>query len=156
MERGALMSASALFRILVYSVPATVLFLTAVDVHAQQSTSPAPAEPCLGYAYSIRPTPMLPSGIQTVAEVLPGTPAEEGGLRVGDLLVSVDGVFVSEGAPVLVPGDSIPFVVSRAGENVVLRMVVGRREPDGAGGVVCRPLAGLAGEPTPPTSRAPL
>lgn len=116
--------------------------LMAIEGQAQQATPPASAEPCLGYAYNILPTPMLPSGIQTVAQVLPGTPAEAGGLRAGDLLVSVDDVLVSAGPPSLVPGDTIPFVVSRQGENVILRMIVGQREVDAAGEAVCRPRAG--------------
>ena len=123
------------------SLAGAMVLLTAVGVHAQQPSAPSAAEPCLGYAYNIRPTPMVPSGIQTVAQVLPATPAEAGGLRVGDLLVSVNGLPVSAGSPSLVPGDTIPFVVSRTEGNVVLQMVVGQREPDGTGEMVCRPHA---------------
>ena len=113
---------------------------TAQKSPAQQpATAPAPA-PCLGYSYNIRPTPLLAGGVQTVAEVQPGTPAEAGGLRPRDILVSIAGVLTTSATPPrLVPGDTIDFLISRDGRNVTLIMIVGRREPSPSGDPVCRP-----------------
>jgi S1-C subfamily serine protease len=113
------------------------------QAQAQQNAPSAQPTPCIGYSYNIRQARMVIGGIQTVAEVLPGTPAEAGGLRPGDILVSVAGVPTNSGGPsaTLVPGDTIPFVVNRDGHNVTLTMVVGQRQTDPSGDSVCRPVA---------------
>ena len=108
----------------------------------QTAVQPAP---CLGYAYNIQSARLVAGGVQIVAEVLPETPAQAGGLRPGDVLVSVAGVSTGSGAqaPRLVPGDTIPMVVSREGRNVTLTMVVGQRQPVPGGDPVCRPVPRL-------------
>lgn len=130
-----------LSRGLIAILAALTIALAPSEGQAQQSTpAPAPA-PCLGYSYNTRPARLLAAGLQQVMEVRPGTPAEAGGLRAGDIMVSVDGVpTISEAAPRLTPGDTIDYVVSRDGRNVTLVMVVGQREPVPSGDPVCRPV----------------
>jgi len=74
-----------------------------------------------------------PQGGALVAEVRPGDPAQEGGVEMGDRIVSVDGEEVNESADVssLVtakrPGDRIKIVVQRDGEEESLTVELGDR-----------------------------
>src|SRR5690606_28801352 len=103
----------------------------AIPAQAQQAPAAARPTPCIGYVYNARPARMVAGGVQTVAEVLPETPAEAVGLQAGDVLVSIAGVPPNHTGPgpTLIPGDTIEYVVSRAGRNVTLTMVVEQREP---------------------------
>ena len=58
-----------------------------------------------------------------IAEVGPGTPAEEGGLRTGDVITEIDGEPVTDGIALIVairtrlPGERVEFTVLRDGEE---------------------------------------
>ena len=73
-----------------------------------------------------------------VANVSPGSPAEKGGMRSGDVIVKVDGKRLESGRqlPTLVaalpPDKSVPFAVVREGKVKTLRITVGEM-PDDAG-----------------------
>ncbi|MGB9776299.1 MAG: S1C family serine protease [Anaerolineae bacterium] len=89
--------------------------------------TPVPEErPYLGIRYIARPR-----GAE-VAEVIPGSPAEEAGLRVGDLIREVDGQRVSSNRPLgellslYRPGDRVVLTVERDGEELELRVTLGR------------------------------
>jgi S1-C subfamily serine protease len=79
-----------------------------------------------------------PQGGALVAEVRPGDPAQEGGLEVGDRIVTVDGEEVGESADVSTlvtakrPGDRIEIVVKRGDDEESLTVELGDR-PDEAG-----------------------
>ena len=74
-----------------------------------------------------------PQGGALVAKVRPGDPADEGGVEVGDQIVSVDGEEVGESADVSAlvtakrPGDRIEIVVKRGGEEESLTVELGDR-----------------------------
>lgn len=68
-----------------------------------------------------------------VAEVIPGGPADEAGIRPGDIVVGIDGAAVT-GASGLVaairdhePGDEVPLVLVRDGEQVTVTAVLVER-----------------------------
>ncbi len=73
------------------------------------------------------------SGLPELLNVMEGSPAAEGGLRVGDTLRSINGVsyaspretIYSEVRKSLVPGNEIQLVVERDGEEVELTVVAG-------------------------------
>jgi S1-C subfamily serine protease len=71
-----------------------------------------------------------------VAEVRPGDPAEQGGIEVGDRIVSVDGQEVNESADVSAlvtakrPGDKVEITVQRGGEEESLNVELGERPED--------------------------
>ncbi|MDQ3767934.1 MAG: trypsin-like peptidase domain-containing protein [Actinomycetota bacterium] len=77
-----------------------------------------------------------PQGGALVAEVRPGDPADEGGVKTGDRIVSVDGEKVNESADVsrLVtakrPGERIEIVVRRGGKEESLNVELGERPED--------------------------
>lgn len=68
-----------------------------------------------------------------IAGVLRGSPAERGGIRPGDILVDVDGRSVQdpkgmlEMVAALPPGKTASFRVRRSGEEIELKVAVGRR-----------------------------
>lgn len=68
-----------------------------------------------------------------IAEVFPGTPADQGGMRVGDVILSFDGKPVdtfralSRMVAEKSPGDRVKVVVQRGMENVKLEVVIGKR-----------------------------
>jgi len=90
--------------------------------------TPVPEErPYLGIRYVQRPR-----GAE-VQEVIPGSPAEEAGLRVGDLIRKVDGQSVSPGRPLAEvlsayrPGDRVVLTVEREGREIEIPVTLGRR-----------------------------
>ena len=68
-----------------------------------------------------------------VQEVIPGSPAEEAGLRVGDLIRKVDGRAVTSNRPLADvlsayrPGDRVVLTVEREGREIEIRVTLGRR-----------------------------
>ena len=66
-----------------------------------------------------------------VDEVNPGTPAEKGGLKKGDVITEVDGERVVDGIALIVairahqPGEEVEFTVERDGEERTIRIVLG-------------------------------
>ena len=68
-----------------------------------------------------------------IAGVLRGSPAERGGIRPGDILLDVDGRSVQdpkgmlEMVAALPPGKTASFRVRRSGEEIELKVAVGRR-----------------------------
>lgn len=90
--------------------------------------TPVPEErPYLGIRYIQRPR-----GAE-VQEVMPGSPAEEASLKVGDLIREVDGRPVSTGRPLAEllsayrPGDRVTLTVEREGKEMEIRVTLGRR-----------------------------
>jgi serine protease Do len=73
-----------------------------------------------------------------VADVLPGSPAETGGLKVGDLVVSMDGKPMENGRQFNVnlyqrsPGDPVVLVVNRNQTERTVRVTVEERKGDTA------------------------
>lgn len=68
-----------------------------------------------------------------VQEVIPGSPAEEAGLRVGDLIRKVDGRAVNSSHPLADvlsayrPGDRVVLTVEREGREIEIPVTLGRR-----------------------------
>ncbi len=66
-----------------------------------------------------------------VAEVDPGSPAEEAGMQEGDMIISMDGVAIEMTDDIIdvrnqhVPGDEIEVVVERSGRQIELNLVIG-------------------------------
>ena len=66
-----------------------------------------------------------------IAEVDAGSPAEEAGLREGDMIISVDGVAITRSEDILdvrdqhVPGDEMIIVIERNGRQMELTLVIG-------------------------------
>lgn len=71
-----------------------------------------------------------------VSNVTPGDPAEEGGVRAGDVIVSVNGVDIDDAGDLtrkignLLPGAKITLSVWRAGKTSNLVVVLGERNAD--------------------------
>ena len=63
-----------------------------------------------------------------IEEVADGTPADEGGLRTGDVVVAVDGERVTDGIALIVairshqPGETVEFTVDRKGDERTVRI----------------------------------
>lgn len=71
-----------------------------------------------------------------IVEVLPGTAAEEAGIQVDDVIVSVDGVAI-QGIDDLAaqvrahrPGESVEVVLIRDGEEIVYQVTLGQEEDE--------------------------
>jgi putative serine protease PepD len=66
-----------------------------------------------------------------VEEVMAGTPAEQGGLEEGDVIVAVDGERVIDGIALIVsirthqPGEEIEFTVRRDGDEITVDVTLG-------------------------------
>ncbi len=73
-----------------------------------------------------------------IVEVVPGSPADEAGLRDGDIIQAVDGVEVDEDHSLVgligihEPGDSIELTVIRNGRSVTVEVELGSRPAGGA------------------------
>lgn len=90
------------------------------------------------------------SGVPTqwqvkVTEVMPETPAQQAGLRSGDLVVSADGEPIDEGLAELhgiirsAPGETVDLKVERGGEQLSLTAIPEHREGDGFLGIMMAP-----------------
>jgi len=97
---------------------------------------------------------VLPAGTtQTTCDAGdPASPAAEGGILPGDVLVSVDGADVATFADAsaiiqAAPGRTLEIVVERDGETVPLRVtpMLAEREVEGAGGEVTTAEVGFVG-----------
>lgn len=68
-----------------------------------------------------------------VAHVVPGSPAAMGGLRTGDIILSVNGEALSRESPLLkvllkkLPGDEVKLLVQRGHEHLSLEVVLGKQ-----------------------------
>ncbi|HTE15705.1 MAG TPA: PDZ domain-containing protein, partial [Burkholderiales bacterium] len=68
-----------------------------------------------------------------ISEVIRDTPAEQGGMKSGDLLIAVDGKPVTDSASMLTlisaiaPGTGATLKVMRAQKEVELKVTVGKR-----------------------------
>jgi len=75
-----------------------------------------------------------------VAQVVPGGPGEQAGLRVGDVILDFEGqeLPLSSALPPMVgatdPGTTVSLKVLREGKAVTIRVVVGTLQPEQAGG----------------------
>lgn len=84
--------------------------LVAGPALAAQPRCPLDVETCLAAFERMRHRPFVgvlldqdSSGVVTVTEVVPGGPAEKAGMRVGDVLIQLNGVPISD-APKLIVG----------------------------------------------------
>jgi len=101
-------------------------------LHAQAAVAPSPRG-WIGVSFEVQ-TSGDGSGVRTVAfvtDVLDGSPAAEGGLRPGDVLVSINGrPWTSEIGTMtrgLRPGDPVTLVVVRGGRSQEIRLRAGSR-----------------------------
>lgn len=90
-----------------------------------------------------------------VGRVLPGTPAEKAGIKVGDVIVSIDG------APVEGAGDIVEAISEKAGKPVVVELVRDRRTvkvtatlPEASDDAPRGPRAWAPAPPAPPAPPA--
>ncbi|MBO4242483.1 MAG: trypsin-like peptidase domain-containing protein [Clostridiales bacterium] len=66
-----------------------------------------------------------------VAELAPGGPGDQAGVRVGDRIISFDGVEIEQSSDIIdirdshSVGDEVPLVVERDGRNVELTLTIG-------------------------------
>ena len=97
-----------------------------------------PGHPYLGVCYNDLATALLNGATVNgygilIAKVLPGTPADRGGLKGGDVVEKVDNVDLNRGntlGGVLQlhnPGDTVPFTVVRNGSDTNLQVTLGDR-----------------------------
>ncbi len=108
-------------------------------------TEPGALLPGLGFEFWY---PTVPT---EVGKIVPGSPADRAGLRVGDRIVAVDGAPVAD-FPALVkivqpsPGQALRFTVARQGETIDVTIEVeAQREGDRlVGRIGIQPVAGLA------------
>ena len=70
-----------------------------------------------------------------VGGIEPGSPAQKGGIKLGDVIVSINGVPVVDSGTALAaiaavpPGKSVPVKVMRRDQEVALDVMVGKRRP---------------------------
>ena len=66
-----------------------------------------------------------------IDSIVPGTPADDSGLRQGDVIVAVDGERVSDGIALIVairahqPGDTVDFTIERDGKEQTISLTLG-------------------------------
>ena len=78
----------------------------------------------------------VPRGAALVSEVQPGTPAEEAGLKEGDVIVAVDGQELQDNFQLLTiignkrPGDTVTLTYVRDGERHTTTVTLGTRPDD--------------------------
>jgi len=66
-----------------------------------------------------------------IDEVMPDTPAEEGGLRKGDVIIEVEGERVTDGIALIVairthqPGETVEFTILRDGDERTISLTLG-------------------------------
>lgn len=106
----------------------TVIPLPGVPMPPEIEITPPPGErPYLGIRYVARAR-----GAE-VQEVIPGSPAEKAGLRVGDVILAVDDKRVTAAQPLAEilasyrPGDRVTLTVEREGKQLEIRVTLGRR-----------------------------
>ena len=134
---------------------ALALLLPAAEMAAQTGATPGASRPvgCRGTTSETSSiTLMGPNGepvefpsYPTIESVQPGSPAEMGGMRPGDLVVTQDGhdLVGSPPAQPALAGDTVRFQVWRDGQQLTLTVVMGRWDPpQETPGVerICRPL----------------
>lgn len=91
-----------------------------------------------------------------VDEVVPGSAAEQAGIRKGDLIVSVDGTPITtfgdlQQSVMTRAGEELAVVIDRNGERINLKMVPQlREEPDNFGGKIRIGLLGVKRDPQGP------
>jgi C-terminal processing protease CtpA/Prc len=77
-------------------------------------------------------------GTMTVKRVVPGSPAEAGGFKVGDVLVAVNGIEfgkaneekLKKNHETMVPGAKAEYTVSRAGSDAKVSVTLGKIPSD--------------------------
>lgn len=80
----------------------------------------------------------------SLAEVVPGGPASASGLRIGDVILGIDGepITIPEDISIAIedrkPGDTVAVEVQRAGARRVLQVTLGNR-PAGTGSAPTTP-----------------
>lgn len=88
-----------------------------------------------------------------VDEVMPGSAAEQAGIRKGDVIVSIDGANIEnfadlQQAVITRAGDQLLVVIERNGERINLNIVPQlREEPDGFGGKIRIGMLGVRHNP---------
>ncbi|MCS7283224.1 MAG: PDZ domain-containing protein [Anaerolineae bacterium] len=105
----------------------TIVPLPTIPPPEIEVTPPAGERPYLGIRYIARAR-----GAE-VQEVIPGSPAEEAGLQVGDLITAVNGERVTAARPLAEilasyrPGDRVTLTVEREGKELKIPVTLGRR-----------------------------
>ena len=90
----------------------------------------SPVSPALAKAWDV------PRGAALVSEVQPGTPADEAGLREGDVIVAVDGHELRDNLQLRTiignkhPGDTVELAYVREGERRTTTVTLGTRPDD--------------------------
>jgi PDZ domain len=95
--------------------------------------------------------PVVIPSYSTVESVQPGSPAEAGGMKAGDIVLMQNGRDLVGNPPPqpALAGDTVQFVVAREGRNVTLTIVLGAWDPpQEQEGVtrVCRPVTAGSGD----------
>lgn len=105
------------------------------------------------------PEEIMPAPSAIIIEVMPGSPAEDAGLRAGDVVIAVDGesLGVERGLAELIagyePGDRIRLTVTRPGEGQLEVKVRLAEHPDREGAPYLGVRFSVSPSPVPPGSR---
>ncbi|MEQ8330164.1 MAG: PDZ domain-containing protein [Longimicrobiales bacterium] len=121
-------------RVLALSLSVAPLAAAAPSVGAAQVAVAGAARGWIGISVDVR-TSVTQGGraesLAVIDDVRPGSPAARAGLRVGDVLVSIDGEPYELGFAQVVegirPGDRVRMVVERGGQRLELRVVAADR-----------------------------
>ena len=122
------------------SLAAAFALLLPAALAAQSATPPATRPPgCRGTNTSTSSftipregaTPWVFPSYAEIESVQPGSPAELGGMKVGDVVMAQDGHDLVANPPKqpALAGDTVRFVVWREGREVPLTVVLGRWDP---------------------------